>query len=113
MIEIQGDGWVGFTFDQAVDLPVYLVGDFNGWNEASHLMAHQENGTYRVELRLNPGEYEFKYKCGSIWFNDSCAHKYVENCWGSENSVVVVPPIEEGASVGPGERADQLASSGA
>lgn len=113
MVEILGDGWVRFTFDQAVDLPVYLVGDFNGWNETSHLMARQDNGAYRVEVKLNPGDYEFKYKCGCVWFNDSCAHRYVANCWGSENSVVVVPPYPEGATVGSDEPVDHLASRGA
>jgi 1,4-alpha-glucan branching enzyme len=90
MIEGLGAGWVRFTFEHFVESPVFLVGDFNGWNEHSHALIRQEDGTHAIILKLNPGEYEFKYKCGCAWFNDSAAHKYVPNCWGSENSVVVV-----------------------
>jgi hypothetical protein len=97
MIEILGAGWVRFVFDQAVDMPVFLVGDFNGWDEESHRMELQEDGTYHAVLKLNPGEFEFKYKCGYTWSNDRTAHKYLKNCWGSENSIVVVPPYDEAA----------------
>lgn len=95
MIEILGDGWVRFVFEQAVDMPVFLVGDFNGWDEGSHQLELQEDGTYQTLLKLNAGDFEFKYKCGCSWFNDRAAHKYMQNCWGSENSIVVVPNYEE------------------
>jgi hypothetical protein len=94
MIEILGSGWVRFVFAQAVDLPVYLVGDFNGWDEESHQMELQDDGSYQTLLKLDSGEFEFKYKCGPAWFNDSAAHRYVPNCWGTENSVVCVPREE-------------------
>lgn len=90
MIQALGAGWVRFIFEQAVDSPVYLVGDFNGWDEEGRPMERLDNGTHEVILKLQPGEYEFKYKCGAVWFNDTAAHKYAFNCWGSENSVVVV-----------------------
>lgn len=110
MIEILGAGWVRFLFEQAIDLPVFLVGDFNGWDECANPLEQRENGVHAVTIRLAPGEYEFKYKCGSVWFNDSCAHKYVPNCWGSENSVVVVPPPEESARIGPAAAGDAAAA---
>jgi hypothetical protein len=94
MVETLGAGWVRFVFEYAVETPVYLVGDFNNWDETCQQLHHREDGTHVVLIRLNPGEYEFKYKSGCLWFNDSCAHKYVPNCWGSENSVVVVPAYE-------------------
>ena len=94
MIVLLRDGWVRFVFAEAVDMPVFLVGDFNRWDEESHRMERQDDGTYQTLLKLGPGEFEFKYKCGCAWFNDRTAHKYVRNCWGSENSVVVVPERE-------------------
>lgn len=106
MIETLGAGWVRFLFEQAVDLPVFLVGDFNGWDEGANPLEQQEDGVHAVMIRLPPGEYEFKYKCGSVWFNDSRAHKYVPNCWGSENSVVVVPPHEQSARAASTGRTD-------
>jgi 1,4-alpha-glucan branching enzyme len=99
MIEKLGDGWVRFAFAEAVDMSVFLVGDFNNWDEQSHPMELQDDGTYQAILKLGSGEFEFKYKCGNVWFNDRTAHKYVRNCWGSENSVVVVQEHE--GSVGP------------
>jgi hypothetical protein len=100
MIEILGAGWVRFVFEMAVDMPVYLVGDFNGWEEGTHQLEAQEDGTYQILLKLDPGEFEFKYKCGCSWFNECAAHKYVQNCWGSENSVVIVPRYEVTAEQG-------------
>jgi len=95
MIQILGSGWVRFIFDQAVESGVYLVGDFNNWAEDSHPMERQDDGTHAISIRLEAGEYEYKYKSGCVWFNDSAAHKYVPNCWGSENSVAIVEPYEK------------------
>jgi len=92
MIENLGAGWTRFIFLENVDSTVFLVGDFNDWDEYSHPLQRQPDGSMETILRLDPGEYEFKYKCGGLWFNDPVANKYVQNCWVSENSVVVVPP---------------------
>jgi 1,4-alpha-glucan branching enzyme len=95
MIDILGAGWVRFVFEQPVELGVHLVGDFNGWDEISHPMERRGDGTHQIILKLAAGEYEFKYRSGCAWFNDAAAHKYVGNCWGSENSVIVVPSYED------------------
>jgi 1,4-alpha-glucan branching enzyme len=95
VIENLGAGWIRFSCEERTDSKVHLVGDFNGWDEASHPMERQENGTHEAILKLSPGEYEFKYKCGCAWFNERGADKYVPNCWGSENSVVVVAAYRE------------------
>lgn len=93
MINIKEDRKVEFTFDHPCDDQVYLVGDFNQWNEKSHPMKCRD-GTWKLELELPPGEYEFKYLAGKLWYNDYAAHKYVPNPWDSENSVVVVGELE-------------------
>lgn len=100
MIEILGGGWVRFRFEVPVHQPVYLVGDFNQWNETAHPMDRAEDGGWVTTLWLKPGEYEYKYRTGHEWHNDHAAHKYVPNIWGSENSVVVVPPEHESAAAG-------------
>jgi hypothetical protein len=94
MIETLGAGWVRFVFEYAVASCVYLVGDFNSWDEGAEPLQHAANDTHVALIRLAPGEYEFKYKSGCLWFNDLWAHKYVSNCWGSETSVVVVPQFD-------------------
>lgn len=70
---------------------VFLVGDFNGWNERSHPMVKVGDRHWVLMLDLPPGEYEFKYLVDGVWYNDPEAHKYLLNPWGSENSVVIVP----------------------
>lgn len=98
MIEILGSGWVRFRFEEATDSTAFLVGDFNDWDETSLPMARQDDGGHIALLHLEPGSYQFKYKTGSLWFNDRAAHEYARNPWGSENSVVSVPIDPLGAT---------------
>ncbi len=91
MVELLPNGSVRFTFLRHTDESVYLVGDFNNWDEVRHPMRRGPDGTHRLEMVLEPGEYEYKFKVGRVWYNDDFAHKYVPNPWGSENSVAVVP----------------------
>lgn len=90
MIEITSDGKVIFIFDYSTDEQVYLVGDFNNWDEGSHPLKKRDDGRWFIGLKLPPGEYEFKYKVGAQWYNDYAADNYVQNVWGSDNSVVIV-----------------------
>lgn len=71
---------------------VYLVGDFNSWNETATPMKAAKNGDYSATVELQAGaEYRFKYLIdGSRWENDWCADKYVKNPHGGEDSVVAV-----------------------
>ena len=89
MIQVGTGGKTRFIFDHSSDEQVFLVGDFNNWNENTHPL-NQVDGHWEIDMELPPGEYEFKYLAGKIWYNDYAAHKYVENPWGDENSVVVV-----------------------
>jgi 1,4-alpha-glucan branching enzyme len=92
MISLKENQKIEFTFDHPCCKQVYLVGDFNDWNERSHPMKCH-NGQWKLELELPPGEFEFKYLAGNLWYNDYAAHKYVPNFWDSENSVVVVEQL--------------------
>ena len=89
MVQVGKGRIVRFRFDHPSTEQVYLVGDFNDWNECSHPM-HRVHSQWVLDILLPPGEFEFKYLVGTNWFNDYAADKYVPNCWGSENSVVVV-----------------------
>ncbi len=90
MIEREGTA-VTFHFTGVRADAVFLVGDFNGWNERSHPMTPVEDRHWVLTMDLPPGEYEFKYLADGGWYNDREADKYVPNPWGSENSVVIVP----------------------
>jgi 1,4-alpha-glucan branching enzyme len=80
---------VTFVFDLAPAQWVFVVGDFNDWNESSHPM-NKEGDRWKLTVGLPAGEYEFKYLADGVWFNDREAHRYVPNPWGSDNSVVAV-----------------------
>jgi 1,4-alpha-glucan branching enzyme len=70
---------------------VYLVGDFNDWDEESHPMEKLKDGRFKITLNLDTdGEYQFRYLVnGSEWHNDWEADKYVPNPFSGDNSVVV------------------------
>lgn len=83
------------TFSAPADLQaetVYLVGDFNGWDEQQTPMKRQKDGTFTVKLKLEKGrEYQFRYLVnGSEWRNDWAADRYLPNPYSGDNSVVVV-----------------------
>ncbi len=68
---------------------VYLVGDFNGWDEASHPMEKMKDGRFKAVLKLDPNmEYQFRYLADGEWHNEWEADKYVPNTFSGDNSVV-------------------------
>jgi 1,4-alpha-glucan branching enzyme len=83
---------VTFSLPEAVQgETVFLVGDFNNWDEAATTMKRQKNGSFTVTLDLERNrEYQFRYLVnGTEWHNDWEADKYVPNPYSGDNSVVV------------------------
>lgn len=68
---------------------VQLVGDFNDWDEDSDAMV-KKGDVWTITLRLSPEtSYRFKYLIDNdSWENDDAADEYVENIFGSDDSVV-------------------------
>jgi 1,4-alpha-glucan branching enzyme len=71
---------------------VYLVGDFNDWDEEATPMKRQKDGSFQIALELDKErEYQFRYLVnGSEWHNDWQADRYVPNPFSGDNSVVVI-----------------------
>lgn len=69
---------------------VYLVGDFNKWDEHSLPMQKRQNQGFELVLEIPPGKYTFKYLIDGVWWNDPDADDYTNNFWGSEDSVIMV-----------------------
>jgi 1,4-alpha-glucan branching enzyme len=69
----------------------YLVGDFNNWNETSHLMERDADGCFVITIELHANhEYQFRYLIDNLeWHNDWQADRYVQNTYGGDNSVVI------------------------
>jgi len=72
---------------------VYLVGDFNDWNQKGIQLRKGKEGSYSATLELKMGnEYEFRYLIdGTHWENDNEADKHIPSRYpDSQNSVVVI-----------------------
>jgi 1,4-alpha-glucan branching enzyme len=71
---------------------VALVGEFNGWNEASTPMKKSKEGVFSATIELETGrEYQYRYLVdGSNWVNDDSADKHVATPLGNDNSVIVL-----------------------
>lgn len=68
---------------------IFLVGDFNGWNETSHPFSIGRDQNWSVSIDLQPGrEYQFRYCKDGEWMNDSQADGYWSNPYGSDNFIV-------------------------
>ncbi len=69
---------------------VYLVGDFNDWDEEATPMSKLKDGRFKVTLDLDKDdEFQFRYLVdGTEWHNDWEADKYVPNPFSGDNSVV-------------------------
>ncbi|MFW5709286.1 MAG: isoamylase early set domain-containing protein [Chloroflexota bacterium] len=70
---------------------VFLVGDFNDWNEtADPMKKRKKDGCFTASLKLEPGrEYQFRYLVDGEWHNDWDADKYVTNPFSGDNSVIL------------------------
>ena len=69
---------------------VYLVGDFNNWDPTHRKMTRAKDGSFRSRMRLNPGEYGYKFVADGVWVADGSGDAQVPNCYGTFNSVVRV-----------------------
>ncbi|MCK5323164.1 MAG: glycogen-binding domain-containing protein [Desulfobulbaceae bacterium] len=69
---------------------VYLVGDFNEWNETEYRVRRYKGGVFIKKLELKPGRYEYKFVVDGVWTSDPANPMAQSNDFGSENSVIVV-----------------------
>ncbi len=70
---------------------VYLVGDFNEWDESLEPMEKLKDGRFKATIKLDAGrEYQFRYLADGEWHNDWEADTYAPNPFSGENSVVEV-----------------------
>jgi len=81
---------------------VYLVGDFNNWDERATVMEKQAvkkaGNKFSITLDLDRDkEYQYRYLInGTDWHNDWDADKYVPNPFSGDNSVVTTKQSSNG-----------------
>ncbi len=90
---------VTFELPQGIEdaKEVYLVGDFNNWDEHATQMEKKRGKGFSVTLDLEPDrEYQYRYLVnGKDWHNDWEADKYVPNPFSGDNSVVMTYRSED------------------
>lgn len=68
---------------------IFLVGDFNGWDEHTTPMQQDRDGVWRATVDLAYGSRcEFRYLIDGHWQTDYHADGQQSNTFGTENSVV-------------------------
>lgn len=70
---------------------VYLVGDFNNWDESATPMRKQKTGVFASTLNLEKDkQYQFRYLVDGItWLNDDSADAYAPSPVSSDHNCVL------------------------
>ena len=82
---------VTFTVHADKGKQVYLAGSFNDWNPTAKKLAYKaREGIYTAEVKLVPGEYEYKFVIDGTWCADPENANAIANDQGTFNSVITV-----------------------
>ena len=66
---------------------VALTGDFKNWDRKGIPMKKDKDGTWRIEVPLPPGRYEYKFIVDNEWKTDPANTQTSGNSFGTLNSV--------------------------
>jgi len=69
---------------------VYLMGDFNDWNQRMHPMRQEGAGIWKKTILVTPGRYEYRFLVDDQWKNDPSNDRLCPNCFGTENNILEV-----------------------
>ena len=69
---------------------VFLMGDFNQWNEKVHPMKKGDDGRWQKIIMVSPGSYEYRFLVDGDWWNDPSNDQVCSNCFGTLNNVLKV-----------------------
>lgn len=87
MIKNNGAAKTSFELAAPYASEVLLIGDFNAWNAGGIPLKKCKNGSWKLELELTPGKYEYKFIVDGEWQNDPANTNTVINSFGTTNSV--------------------------
>ena len=82
--------YINLTYEDAPGRTVMVAGSFNDWQPEKKMLDKKNEGIYRCQLRLAPGEYQYKFVVDGVWCLDSANPNFVPNDIGSLNSVLSV-----------------------
>lgn len=69
---------------------VYLVGDFNNWENGTDKMRRLKSGLHKKSKKLKPGRYEYRFVVDGQWWSDPVNEQRCHNGFGEENSVIEI-----------------------
>lgn len=71
---------------------VHLCGEFNEWSSVENPLKQLKDGSFSITISLKPGRsYRFRYLLdGERWENDWDADAYVDNQYGTEDSLITI-----------------------
>ena len=80
---------------------VYLVGEFNSWDETSLPMKKNPDGSFSLKKMLDTNaSYQFRYCLdGNRWINDWKADRYVRSEFASDDNSVVDTTVPKAPKV--------------
>ena len=81
---------VTLIYEDRPGCKVMVAGTFNQWRPEKALIDRDHTGVYRCQLRLSPGEYQYKFVVDGQWCLDSSNPNFVPKGIGSLNSLLVV-----------------------
>jgi 1,4-alpha-glucan branching enzyme len=81
---------VTFFLDAPDAQRVILMGDFNQWNEKTHPMKKESDGSWKKIIMIPPGRYEYRFLVDGEWWNDPNNHQICSNCFGTVNNILEV-----------------------
>ena len=80
-----------FILDAPSAQNVYLTGEFTNWSrEGIRMEKDEKDGLWKALLRLERGEYEYRYIIDGVWIKDPNNADSVLNEFGQENSLLIV-----------------------
>ena len=81
---------VSLTLEAPNAEAVFLMGDFNQWNEKVHPMKKEGDGTWKKIIMVPPGRYEYRFLVDGQWWNDPANDQVCPNCFGTLNNILEV-----------------------
>ena len=86
----QGRRIVNLTYSSTPGKRVFVAGSFNNWQIEKELKDKENSGIYRCQLRLLPGEYQYKFIVNGNWCLDAENPNFTANGFGTLNSLLHV-----------------------
>jgi 1,4-alpha-glucan branching enzyme len=81
---------IEFQFEAADARKVTVSGDFNGWDQKTHVLKNVGHGIWKKTMMLPPGQYEYKFVVDGEWRTDPGNPYQNFNCFGSINNVLKI-----------------------